>query len=186
MKKQNLFVLGFVILSIGALILISGCIEEKPRKKTTIETTTIEQPSELTLKIGETATTDKIEITVISAKKERFYRYWYDALNQYLTQVAPQGYVYLIVEVEIKNVGADSVYVSNTNFNAIDSNGYRYDVDMLYMSEDRLETFQELYKNQKVRGKLLFKVPKDAKGLKIQYDFGSLLTGVKLATWELE
>jgi hypothetical protein len=46
--------------------------------------------------------------------------------------------------------------------------------------------FKELYQNQKMRGKVLFEVPEDAKGLKIQYDFGSLFTKVKLASWELE
>ena len=208
MKKQNLFMLGFVILLISGLVMLSGCIsEEKPTKKVTTtekkttntiketiseptttvkavkETATTEQPSELNLKVGETATTSKIEVTVKSAKKVKEYEYYSDVLQQYYTRTAPPGKVFIIADVEIKNIGNSRAYVGASEFSVTDSEGYRYDPEY-YLGEDRLDMVKELYQNQKMDGKVVFKVPKDAKGLKIQYDFGRF-TGVKLATWEI-
>jgi hypothetical protein len=42
---------------------------------------------------------------------------------------------------------------------------------------------KELYQNQKMKGKVLFEIPESATGLKIQYDFGNLMIGTKLASW---
>ena len=87
--------------------------------------------------------------------------------------------------IEIKNIGSDRAYVGSSDFSMMDSEGFKYDPE-LYYGNDGFEMIKELYQNQKVRGKVLFEVPEDAKGLKIQYDFGSLFAGVKLASWELE
>ena len=48
-----------------------------------------------------------------------------------------------------------------------------------------MELMQELYKDQIMTGWVMFEVPEDATGLKVQYDFGSVWSGTKLASWDL-
>ena len=66
-----------------------------------------------------------------------------------------------------------------------DSEGVRYDRE-LYAGEDALDIFQELFQGQKMKGKVIFKIPESATGLKLNYDFGNVVTGTKLATWEIK
>jgi len=47
-----------------------------------------------------------------------------------------------------------------------DSEGNRYDPEM-YTGDDSMGYLKELYKSQKVRGKILFEVPQNAKNLKL-------------------
>lgn len=142
-------------------------------------------PTELNLKVGETAETSKIEVTVILAKKTGYYEYYSDIFEETMIEEASPGKIFILAEIEIKNTGSNRAYVGSSEFSMTDSEGYRYDPE-LYYGNDGLEMFKELYQNQKMRGKVLFEVPEDTKGLKIQYDFGNLFTKVKLASWELE
>lgn len=208
MGKNKFLGVGLIAVLVISIVLISGCVEEEtPTKKvtttekeamTTVKetiskptttlkettTTTIKQPSELTLNVGETAKTNKIEVTVKSVEKVKHYQYYSDIVQQYYTQTAPQGKTFILADVEIKNIGNDRVFVGSSEFSVTDFEEYRYDPEM-YLGEDGLDMFKELYQNQKMRGKVLFKVPDDAQKLKMQYDFGNLFTGVKLATWNI-
>jgi hypothetical protein len=174
-------------------VIFAGCVEEEPPTKvpetttrpTEILTPAPEVPTEVSLNIGETAKTSKIEVTAKSVEKTDYYEWYSDIVNQYYTQIAPEGKIYLLADVEIKNVGSDRAYVGSSQFSLTDSEGFRYDPE-LYLGEDGLEMLKELYQNQKMEGKMLFEIPEDAKGLKLQYDFGSLFTGVKLASWNLD
>ena len=192
MKRKTLVGL-IAIVAIAAAVMFAGCVEEEPPTKAPETTTppaetptpTSEVPTELSLKIGETAKTSKIEVTVKSIEKVNYYTWYSDIGNEYYPQVAPEGKLYLLADVEIKNIGSDRVYVGSAEFSVTDSEGFKYDPEF-YLGEDALEMFKELYLNQKMEGKVLFKIPETAKDLKLQYDFGSLFTGVKLASWELE
>jgi len=201
-KRKN--IVGLIALvAVVVVAMFAGCVEEEtptkvpetttpPAETTTpiptltpTATPTLETPTELSLKVGETAKTSKVEVTVISAKKTNHYEYYSDILKATMTEEASPGKIFILAEIEIKNIGSDRAYAGSTDFSLTDSEGYRYDPEFYY-GEDGLEMFKELYQNQKMKGKVLFKVPEDAKGLKIQYDFGSLFTKVKLASWELE
>lgn len=144
-----------------------------------------EQPSELILKVGETAKTSRIEVTVLSAEKTGFYSYSTDYFGEPLYQKASSGKQFLIAEIQIKNVGADRVYISSGEFSATDSEGTRYDTEFFYYGDDGLDMFQELYQNQKTEGKILFEVGKEAEDLEIIYDFGDIFTGTSLAKWKV-
>ncbi|MDY6894305.1 MAG: DUF4352 domain-containing protein [Thermotogota bacterium] len=149
-------------------------------------TPTPKVPTELNLKVGETAKTSKVEVTVISANEMDYYLYYSDFFPEPMTQTANPGKKFVLLEVEIKNLGNDVAYVGISDFSMTDSEGYRFNPDYLYLGEDGLGGFEELYQNQKIKGKVLFEVPKDATGLIVLYDFGNLFTGIKLASWELE
>lgn len=192
MEKQNFLSLGLIILLIVGIVFISGCVEdESPIKapenlvsKASPET----QPkasTELNLKIGETAKTSDMEVTVIATEKEKFYQYYFEIMQKYDTKVAPLGNDFVLADVEIKNIGSGNLFVGSSEFSAADSEGYRYDPE-LYYGDDGLEMLQELYPNQKIKGKIVFKIPEDASGLKINYDFGNIFSGIKLASWTIE
>lgn len=194
MKSNYIPLLAFLLITV---VFMSGCVsQESPTKsptttqpsetpKTTPPTTQPTTPTELNLKVGETAKTSKIEVTVRSAQKIKYYQYYSDIVQQYYTQTAPPGKSFILADVEIKNIGEGSGFVGSTELSITDSDGYKYDPEM-YLGEDGLEMFKELYKNQKMSGKVVFKVPEDAKELKIQYDFGNLFMGTKLASWTIE
>jgi hypothetical protein len=178
------------------LISTSGCVSEGSLTKapsvnqpsetpaTTPQETQPQTPTELNLRIGETAKTSKIEVTVYSAQKTKSYDYYSDILEEIMTEDARPGKTFILVDAEIKNVGSDSAYVGSTEFSASDSEGYRYD-PAFYYGDDGLEIIKQLYQNQKMRGKLLFEVPESAQNLKLQYNFGNLFTGTKLASWSI-
>ena len=159
------------ILLMALISIVIGCIED-------------ETPIELNLKIGETAKTSKLEVTIISAEMERHYIYYYDFGGGNQRIASPEN-IYVIVEADIKNIGSDSTFVGSGDFSVTDSEGYKYDPESI-SGKDVLETRKELYSNQKVKGQILFEVPKSANDLKIQYNFGTAFTGTKLASWNVE
>jgi len=185
MRLRYLSIWIFLFITI---IFIGGCISEESPTKVPVITQPIETqsqtPTELNLNVGETAKTSKIEVTVFSAQKTKSYDYYSDILEESLTEEVSPGNIYILIEAEIKNIGSDSAFVGSSEFSITDSEGYKYDSE-LYYGDDDLEMFKELYQNQKMRGKLLFKIPEDAQNLKLQYDFGNLLTGTKLASWSI-
>ena len=189
MKMKNIGLIAVIL--IASIVLFTGCLEEETPTKVEELTPTPEATpeeefvTELNLNIGETAQTSKMEVTVISAEKTKYYVYYSDIFEETMTEVASPGKRLILTEIEIKNIGSDRAYIGSSEFSMTDSEGYRYDPE-LYYGNDGLEMFKELYQNQKMAGKVLFEVPEDANGLKIQYDFGSLFTEVKLASWGLE
>ena len=177
---------------------MSGCVsQESPSKaptttqqsetpETTPPTAQPTTPAELNLNVGETAKTSKIEVTVFSAQKMQSYDYYSDIFKETMTREAKPDKTYVLVDAEIKNVGSDSAFVGSTEFSITDYEGYKYDPEVLYYGDDGLELFKELYQNQKMRGKVLFEIPENAKDLKLQYDFGNLFIGTKLASWTIQ
>lgn len=171
-------------------IFISGCVDqgEVPEKTevttTIVHTTTTVQTTELNLRVGETAKTSKVQVTVITAEKKDYYEYYSDILKEYMAEEASPGKIFVLLDAEINNIDSDRLFVGSGEFSMTDSEGYRYD-PKLYYGNDGLEMLKELYQNQKMKGKILFEVPEDSTGLKIQYDFGNLFIGVKLATWDI-
>lgn len=181
-----------IIAIVLASVIVLGCVgEESPTKAPSTQTTqaatpiaTQTSPTELNLKVGETAKTSKIEVSVISAQKANSYNYYSDILKETQREEAGPGKTYVLVDAEIKNVGSDSAFVGYTEFSITDSEGYKYDPTM-YLGQDRLEAVKELYQNQKMKGKILFEIPENAKNIKLQYDFGNLFIGTKLASWSI-
>lgn len=154
-------------------------------QKQALENQTQTPPVELNLNIGETAKTSKVEVTVFSAKKTKSYNYYSDVFKTNVTEEAKPGKIFILVDAEIKNVGSDRIFVGASEFSITDSEGYKYD-PVFYLGNDKLEDFKELFQNQKMRGKVLFEVPEKAQNLRLQYDFGNLFTGTKLASWPIK
>jgi len=148
------------------------------------QTTQSGVPTSVELAIGGTASNPDRTVTVFSAKKVPSYT-WVGSSSSYkFTENAKAGYTFIIIDAEVKNIGSDRMYASSGDFSVSDSEGNRYDPEM-YVGDDGLGYFKELYKSQKVRGKVVFEVPLNANNLILYYDFGNLFSGTKLASWKI-
>jgi hypothetical protein len=198
MKLKGIFLmsilLAFLALSMGCTSSDDSGIEVATsptidiyKKSTRVTTPTPDDSSisaELELSIGQSATTSKQQVTVFSARKTSSYT-WTGSTSSYtFTEKATSGKTFILVEAEIKNIGSDRMYASAGDFSISDSEGNRYDPE-LYAGEDALGLFQELYKNQKVKGKVVFEIPTSADNLILYYDFGDIISGTRLASWKI-
>jgi hypothetical protein len=140
-------------------------------------------PEILKLIIGEGASDGIKSVIVYSANKTDKYRY-YEAINKTKVETAPKGKIFVIVHAGIKNVGASSLNVSSTPFSITDSNHFKYDPYFLYNGTDGLKV-QQLYLDQVSVGKILFIVPAGSNELRLQYNFGNLVSSPNLAEWPI-
>jgi hypothetical protein len=140
-------------------------------------------PEALVLPVGEGAGDGTKSVMVFSVNKTSKYSYY--SINKTQVETAPSGKTFVIVDVGIKNTGSQYLNASAAAFSLTDSNGYKYDPSVSYRGDDGF-TVQQLYLNQISRGKVLFVIPTGSKGLRLQYDFGDLVTGPKLATWSIK
>jgi hypothetical protein len=141
--------------------------------------------SDLNLKLGWAAKTSNISVKVVSATKTDHYDYYSDTLKQTTTEEASSGKVFVIANMVIKKIEGESVYAGSSKFSMTDSGGVRYAPEPSYYGDDKLVELGEVHLNQRMIGGVMFEVPKDAKELKIWYDFKSLSTEIKSASWEL-
>lgn len=171
------------------LVILSGCVTPESTSTTTpIQTETFApMPTELSLRIGETAKLSVIEVTVISVNKTDII-----SISPQLTDETEKGKLFVLADVEIKNTGNKGVKFTVNPFTMTDLAGFRQ-FQVYYNHEDKFET-GDLYPNNTRRGKVLFKVPIEAKGLKIELDLDDLYTPdfaplpikVKSVSWRLE
>jgi len=138
-------------------------------------------PEILKLTIGEGASDGIKSVIVYSANKTDKYSYS-ESINKTKVETAPNGKIFVIVHAGIKNVGASSLNVSSTPFSITDSNHFKYDPYFLYNGTDGLKV-QQLYLDQVSVGKILFIVPTGSNELRLQYNFGNLVSSPNLAEW---
>jgi hypothetical protein len=143
-------------------------------------------PSQISLKVGETARTSKITVTVSDIIIADSYEYYSQTEGKTVSKEAPIDISFLIATVEIENVGKTEESGGAQYLTAFDDQSRHYRIITPYMGEDRLKLQPILKPGEKVKGKVLFSMPKGATGLKIAYDFSSYNTNLALAEWEIE
>lgn len=80
-----------------------------------------------------------------------------------------EGNIYYIVDVTVENTGSQSETVSSLlMFKLLDSDGYSYDITFGPETKGQLDG--EVSPGRKLRGELVFEIPKDAKGLELEID----------------
>ncbi len=90
------------------------------------------------------------------------------------------------------NLGDSRVYINNSDFSMTDSEGKQYEIEVFdkirVSGRDKrpLGLVRSIAPNRSTEGFILFTIPKDAKGLKLIYDFSSTWSGTNSATWELD
>ena len=184
---------SLVILILLFALVVSGCttVERifRDGSKTGPDNTASKEtsqtyPSEIDLTVGKTAKLLDLEVVVLSVNITSFYEYYSDILSTTMIQRAKPGINYVLVGAEIKNTGSESKYISYTSFRIADSKGHSYG-PMQYHGSEGLPTVKKLDPNQKTRGKVLFTIPESVEGPTIYYNFGSIATGLRLASWRI-
>ena len=148
----------------------------------TTETTTT-TTSGTTMRIGDTAIYEGLELTITSSKVSDRYTYYSDIWEKNMTETASAGKKFVLILAEARNTGSNSEYVGAADFSLSDSNGYRYDATC-YLGIGCFPLMQDLYQNDRIKGFILFEIPKDAIGLKLRYDFGTIYNP-HIVTWDL-
>ncbi|MFZ3060545.1 MAG: DUF4352 domain-containing protein [Candidatus Methanoperedens sp.] len=177
----------FLLTVLFLLVILSGCVAPESPATTPIQTETPVAPTELTLKIGETAKLPGIEVTVISVNKT-------DSISvDYPWKVND---TFFLVDVEIKNTGDKGIMFIGNPFQMNDAAGFSHSQESYdpYKHKDTLGTNEDLYPAHTRRGKILFRVPREAEGLKIELNFNNLYTPdykklpieVKSVSWKVE
>lgn len=175
-----------LLIPLIAVVLVSACTQQPTGQviKEAEPSSDKEVPALVTLNIGESATTNRIQVTILSAKKELSYKYYSEIWERYVEEQVDPEHIFIIADVEIKNIGDDTEYVGSTQISGTDSEGYKYDTEFYY-GENQLSIYESLYPNQKIKGKILFKIPVWSKGFEIIYDFSNFFTSLKLAKWKV-
>jgi len=179
-------IIAVVILFFGGIALLGigyeGVKQESTPYKEGTEPVTSDKTASPVLEIGETAKSSRLQVTVFSAEKMKKYSYYSDIFESNQEKTASPGNLFVLIDAEIVNIGSDRDFGGYVKFTMTDSQGFKYDPDF-YLGTDGLDAFSEIFQNQKIRGKAVFQVPETATGLKLQYDFGDIIVGTKLATW---
>jgi len=133
---------------------------------------------EKAFKIGETAESDKLEVsvteklavTVTEIYLTDSYDYWRVMDERWDTRVAPEGSTFIIAQVKIKNLSSTDTYKAGTwRMRGGDVAGDA--PPSYYFGEDPLEYDVPLPPGQEIDGKAQSVVPKDSTGYYIRFRF---------------
>lgn len=174
----------FVSAVIGAFVFGMGDVDEDTATTSTSSPVKKPTPKATSYRVGDTISLSSHDITLLSADKKTYY-IWSTSYGTE-TQMPPHDQIFLKITVDVTNKKSSSVHVSYTDFNVEDSGGYRYDpyVEYTYQGSDVLGVIQEVGQGQKVKGSVMFLVPKNVEITKVNYDCGSIFSQ-KIVSWEL-
>ncbi|CAG0965356.1 MAG: DUF4352 domain-containing protein [Candidatus Methanoperedens sp.] len=193
-----------IIILIIATILVSGCTSDTkytpPSKvdSTPIVTETTppskvdltpvvkqtDTPKTQTLKIGDTATDEKLKITLNNVS---FVSKIDELNNQFSIAEAESGKQYAIVDITIENVLADKTQTISTLLltSIVDQDGYEYKIDFKGLTAlDKSFKDGEILPGMKKSGRIAYLVPNNAANLKFIIKF-DLMNG-KTAVFDIK
>ena len=142
------------------------------------------------LAVGEPYSTDAFMVTVLGSEAITSYDYFDKGTEATATKEADAGDRFLIVDIEFESLGAWSLGTNGNQlalrgqFTVTDGDGEQYSYAP-YFGEKALVLAPHLDKGEKVRGEIMYVVPKDAEGLAIRY-MGRVFPRPTLAEWALE
>ncbi|MCJ7572229.1 MAG: DUF4352 domain-containing protein [Candidatus Thermoplasmatota archaeon] len=122
-----------------------------------------------------------LEVTVMSDEFVNSYTFSIGGMQ--FTENAAEGKTFVIIKVHFHQIGDDPQYIGPTDFWLIDHNNYKYDCDYRTYSLDGGLTSTTLYKNLNAEGKILYEIPIEANGLKVQYNFATFWDSPKIIEW---
>jgi len=132
-----------------------------------------------------TAQNSERQVTVYSASKGIAYKYGGPAVTQ--IEFAKTGYTFVFVNTSVKNIGPDTITVSDWDFSIRDSEGTRYDPIINKGTWNaRWSYLTDLDTNQSINRTIYFEVPLPAKNLAVYYDFGNFSASIRLAYWNID
>lgn len=193
MKKKFVW-LGLSFLLVAALVLAS-CgggttpVEEEEEEESWGTTTPQEAGELVILSIGETYRSEAhtVAITVSKVILVDSYEYEDYKTGDVLTAEASPDMTFLFLTAEIEFVGESgrNSMEGRVRFRVYDSEGNRYRFEYYLDAEKALGTIMNFYPGDKMGGKVLFEIPKEATGLVVScWSLG--VAAKKLAEWPVE
>jgi len=114
---------------------------------------------------------------------------YYDTENNQLYRLkAPADMTYLIVDARIRNLeqaGKFSPTLDISRFSVSDLGGNSYSPEE-FEGADLMPLSKTLNAGNEMEGRVVFKIPKDAEGLVLVYDFSGIEEGAGEARWDLQ
>jgi hypothetical protein len=146
-------------------------------------------PEDINLNLGETAKACDTSVTV-NAKKVKNYVYFDETFRKERLLQSDPDEVLILVNVTVKNLGNDWISPYRDLFSITDAEGNVYEYSYKASGDKNRFVSKTLYKGQKNSGIIIFSVPKEARGLKVLFNFGSsyvcgLLTRTTIASWSI-
>ncbi|MCK5019061.1 MAG: DUF4352 domain-containing protein [Candidatus Peribacteraceae bacterium] len=169
------------VFMICAVVVSSGCVTGN-----VVSTSDpANMPDVLNLELGQSAKTSELAVTVLSAVKRDYYTYYSSILKEDIVEEVSPGKVFVFVDVEMKNIGENKVYAGGSLLSLKDSESFRHEPAVLYMGNDKLPLFNEMFPGENIKGKILFEISEDSEELKVIHDFSGFIGPVKLASWNI-
>ena len=128
-------------------------------------------------------------MTVVEALVTDSYDHYDVISKKTVSKQATAGMFFVVVTMEIENVGSLRRGEGKARTRVMDSERYIY-IAKPYLGEDPIRNYVYLAAGEKLRGTVLFEVPKDATGLKVRYGVVTYpaveLENEKWAEWQIE
>ena len=167
MKQKFLWlaVSGLMLLSMGIAACAPAVAEQEVEEE---EKEEAEEEIQI-LSVGETYQKSEVAVTVSEAILTDSYEYYDEASKSMLSKEASPGTSFLIIAVEIKNVGSRvRLREGRDRIRVYDSEDSQHRFKAYY-GQDRLLTPYSLPTGGEIEGKILFNIPEGTSGLRIEY-----------------
>jgi hypothetical protein len=182
--RNQLVIIGIIALLV--CVGLSGCYSTPLTKGPSENNSNNASATVLAANVGETVKGKDLEVTVKSDEKVESYNWTGGGTGLKYVTHADSGKIFVIINVKFKQIGSGSEYVYAGDFWIVDSQNNKYDYDGIgtYSITDGLGA-TTLYQNLQVEGKVLFQIPVNLSGIKLQYNFASFWDEPKLVEWNL-
>lgn len=186
LKKFNSKKFFTIFALIALTAFFSGCTQPQPEETAPETPTTFEYekpplfeyeftPQQEKLSLGQSYSSDKVKVTVFSATRITQYSYLPENSNTPETVFPAEGNTFYLVTVSVKNLIEEEIFSGASYFSMLasgDYEGYRYNATLFHDTEKALSMLKEIPTKETISGKVLFEVPKNFTGWKLQYRFG--------------
>ena len=158
MKKQ----ITLLIISLIAIVMISGCVED---------TSVTAQDNDNTIKVVEMEQGIQIENLKYTANHWELF----DDIGSYSLDYIEASGIFIVIDISIENSGKDTETISSSNFKLIDSQERTYEPHskgsfyLTYMDYDPI-IFEKLGPSLTKTGNIVFDISEDSTGLKLMIE----------------
>ena len=190
MKKKVIWLVVTCLMVLSLVLASCGpAVTEEEEEAATEGSIPVFEVPEQPFSIGETAQSSRTAVTLVEAIVTDSYEYYDPVSKKTATKEATPGMSFVIATFEIENVGSLRRGEGRARTRLIDSERFQY-LPKTYLGEDYMRNYVYLDPGEKLRGTVLFEVPKDATGLKIQYAITAYpeveRENEKWAEWEIK
>lgn len=158
--------------------------QQQEETETTPTEEEVEVQQSLDLSVGNSFSDEIFNVTVFSQEKVSSYEYFSETEQRDITENAGSGKTFLVIEIRVHNRDKNEQTFSISEFELSDSEDETYN-PRIYRGEDTIDTTTQLNKNERIRGKILFRIPSDSQNLKLYFDFPFIFDKTEEPYWNI-